>query len=139
MPAPTAPEASRATLTSAEPKVSEPIHLKEGASLRTPRSADDALDKAGLALAGAPPNLWDRCPFPMTAEKKEIGSAVVVARVLVASDGTAEDVEILRDPGHGFADAARECAMKQLYVPARDAEGNTIRGRTRQFVIRYAR
>jgi outer membrane biosynthesis protein TonB len=136
-----APEAaSEATLTSAaEPKASEPIHLKEGNLARLSRNAASTDDLAPSAALGAVPSPWDRCPFPQEADMKDIDSAAVVARVLVAADGTAEDVEILRDPGHGFAEAARECAMKQLYVPARDADGNPIRGRTRRFLIRYAR
>ena len=84
-------------------------------------------------------NPWDRCPFPQEADKKSLDSAVVVARVVVRPDGSAEDVEILRDPGHGFGDAARSCALKQLYVPARDAEGNVVAGKTRPFLIRYMR
>jgi protein TonB len=95
------------------------------------RSEEDA---TGPAL-----NLWDRCPFPQEAEKKDVGAAVVVARVIVREDGSAEDVEILRDPGHGFGDAARACAKKQLYVPARDADGKVVAGKTRPFVIRFMR
>jgi biopolymer transport protein ExbD len=78
---------------------------------------------------------WD-CVFPADASSVEV--AVVVVRVMVQPDGKPESVEVVGDPGRGFADAARVCAMRHTYDPARE-DGKPIRGLTTPFNIRFAK
>jgi protein TonB len=126
------PAYATSTLTSAASTAgvqhtpAESVHLTEGRGL-TPVALESGLD------------VWDRCAYPREAFEKQVDRAEVPLRVHVAADGTPERVEILRDPGAGFADAARDCAMKQLYAPARDGEGNAIAGQTRRIVARFMR
>ena len=55
----------------------------------------------------------------------------------VRPDGMAESVQILSDPGHGFAQVALGCAMRQPFLPALDERGMPIRGNTRPFIVRF--
>jgi protein TonB len=77
--------------------------------------------------------VWD-CEFPLgtTHYHEKVGMIVTVR-----PDGTPDSVEIVSDPGHGFAPAARDCAMRQRFVPARDGDGNPVPGKTRPFNVRY--
>jgi hypothetical protein len=60
--------------------------------------------------------------------------------VTVRPDGTPASVEVLSDAGAGrFARAATRCAMRKRYLPARDANGRPIEGRTLPFTVHYAR
>jgi protein TonB len=79
-----------------------------------------------------PHGAWD-CDFPLG----RAAHARVAIVVTVRPDGTPESVEIVSDPGHGFAPAARECAMRQRFLPARDRDGNPVLGKTRPFTVRY--
>jgi hypothetical protein len=75
---------------------------------------------------------WD-CEYPGPPTK----DAVVRLIATVRPDGTAESVDVLDDPGNGFADVAVQCAMRQPFSPALDEHGQRIRGRTRPFVVRF--
>jgi hypothetical protein len=75
---------------------------------------------------------WD-CEYPGPPTH----DAAVRLIATVRADGTTESVDILSDPGDGFAEAARECAMRQPFSPALDERGQRIRGRTRPFVVRF--
>jgi hypothetical protein len=77
---------------------------------------------------------WD-CEYP--GAPTQGADAVVRLIATVRPDGTAESVDILSDPGNGFAEVARECAMRQPFSPALDERGQRIRGRTRPFVVRF--
>jgi protein TonB len=57
--------------------------------------------------------------------------------VAVRADGLAESVDIVSDPGHGFGAAARECALKQKFEPARNSDGNAVAGTTSAFNVLY--
>jgi protein TonB len=83
---------------------------------------------AGLGSNSA----WD-CDFPFGSPPR----ARVRMVVMVLPDGSPESVEIVSDPGHGFAQAARECAMKQRFQPARDEDGEPTRGATPPFNVLY--
>jgi protein TonB len=80
-----------------------------------------------------------RCDFPPEADVDQIDQAFVVVQVSTRSDGQPERVSVLSDPGHGFARAARVCAMKEHYEPALDREGNPIPGSTKSIRIRFER
>jgi hypothetical protein len=75
---------------------------------------------------------WD-CDFPPGNTSR----ARVRMIVTVRPDGSAESVEIVSDPGHGFGAAARECALKQRFLPASDPDGNPVRGATPAFNVLY--
>jgi protein TonB len=72
------------------------------------------------ALAGA--TEW-RCPFPLEADSAAIDHAVVTLRIDVAVTGEALSARVLDDPGHGFADKARSCALRKRFAPALDRNG----------------
>jgi protein TonB len=59
--------------------------------------------------------------------------------VATRADGSPDHVSILSDPGHGFARAARICAMKEHYDPALDHDGNPVAGQTKSIRIRFER
>jgi protein TonB len=44
----------------------------------------------------------------------------------VGADGHVEHVDVLSDPGFGFGSAARLCAMRTRFEPARASAGEPI-------------
>lgn len=84
----------------------------------------------GLAASLARPVALDQgawaCPWPEEADAQQVDEQTVVVRARVRSDGRAEGVEILSDPGFGFAEAARLCALRTRFEPARDARGRSV-------------
>jgi periplasmic protein TonB len=80
-----------------------------------------------------------KCDFPPEADIDQVDQAFVVVQVATRADGSPERVSILSDPGHGFARAARTCAMKERYDPAFDRDGNAIAGQTKSIRIRFER
>jgi protein TonB len=77
------------------------------------------------ALAGD--HEWT-CPFPPEADSAGIDVAVVALRVEVTAAGGVRSVSIQSDPGHGFGDAARRCALTRRWMPALDRDGNVVDG-----------
>ena len=95
------------------------------------------------SIARAPPSLagskdW-KCDFPPEADVEQIDQAFVIVQVATRADGTPDHVSILSDPGHGFARAARICAMQERYDPAFDHDGNAIAGLTKSIRVRFER
>jgi protein TonB len=82
--------------------------------------------------------VWD-CGFPPEADSSELHYAAVEVAVTVQPDGSAESVDVLVDPGHGFAAVATTCALEQRFIPALDREGRPIRAVTRPFTIGFHR
>lgn len=99
-----------------------------GVSVGTGFEEDDQGRAAHLLPA------WD-CEYPSWAK---VGALVQMV-VTVRPDGTAAAAEITSDPGHGFAGVARECAMRQRFLPARDEHGRPIFGKTGPFNVRFIR
>jgi protein TonB len=85
--------------------------------------------------AGVDPN----CAFPPEVEPIPVDTAVVAMVVDVRADGTPSSVTILSDPGWGFAEAARKCAMTKTYVAALDESGHPVASRTSPFKLRFWR
>jgi protein TonB len=83
-------------------------------------------------------NDWN-CSFPPEADADEINFQRVPIAVTVRADGTPENVRVLGDPGHGFGRAARQCAMRQRFEPARDREGRPVAGTMPNFIVRFTR
>lgn len=76
------------------------------------------------------------CDFPDGAS---VDTAVVQVAVTVGTDGKARRVDVVSDPGQGFGAAARVCAMKQPYRPARDKTGRIVVAKTAPFRVRFTR
>jgi hypothetical protein len=68
----------------------------------------------------------DDFAFPPAADAYAVDEAWVVLGVDVAADGKARSVDVLRDPGYGFGDAARAWALTAKYVPALNADGVAV-------------
>ena len=98
---------------------------------------------AGVAAAGPEPRAnvpagtkWD-CAFPLAAERGGKDEANVLVRVHVESDGRPLSVDVLEDPGGGFGNAAKKCAMDKAYEAPRDSTGKPIRATTFPFYIHF--
>ena len=88
-----------------------------------------------LALAGS--GDWS-CGFPSEADADGIDDAFVEIEITAGADGRAQKVSILKDPGHGFAPHARQCAMRQTYAPELDRDGRAVAA-TKKFRIHFER
>jgi protein TonB len=66
------------------------------------------------------------CPWPAEADAQQVNEQTVVLRASVRADGRAERVDVLSDPGFGFAAAARLCAMATRFEPAHNPEGQPV-------------
>lgn len=80
---------------------------------------------------------WD-CPFPREARRRGIDSAVVTLRVEVEADSRVQSVIVLSDPGDGFAQEARRCALGKRWQAGLDRSGNAAR-RTTVVNVRFQR
>jgi len=74
---------------------------------------------------------WNRCPFPTEADTAQIDDAYVTLQIDIRADGTPAAVRVLSDPGNGFGREARQYALRQVYVAARDHDGTPIAGTTK--------
>lgn len=77
------------------------------------------------ALAGGAE--WS-CPFPSDADSAGIDSALVSLRVALDAAGTVQGVDLRKDPGHGFGQAAERCARTNRWSPALDRQGLPVSG-----------
>jgi protein TonB len=68
---------------------------------------------------------WN-CPWPTEADAEQINEQTVVLQASVRADGRADRVEVFSDPGFGFGAAARLCALRTRFEPARDSAGQPI-------------
>jgi len=68
---------------------------------------------------------WN-CPWPAEADARQVDQETVVIRVAVGTDGRADRVDVLQDPGFGFGPAARQCALATRFGAARDPAGAPI-------------
>ncbi len=93
----------------------------------------------GVAVAASPGGSeWD-CSALYPGDPNAPDAAAVMVQVRTDVRGKPSSVQILRDPGHGFGAAARACALRQTYQPARDADGHDVPGQTRPFLVRFHR
>ena len=102
-----------------------------------------AAEVAGPDLSRAPSLLgstsWEDCDFPPEADVDQIDLAKVTIAVTVAPDGTPQEVRVVKDPGHGFGRAARSCAMRKRFEPARNREGRPVLGTVPPFNVKFER
>jgi periplasmic protein TonB len=115
-----------------------------GTSLGATSAGAGAGDRSASAGAGqsAPVGLasqsWS-CPWPSEAEPLPIDEETVVIRIVVRSDGRAESVAVVSDPGHGFGQAAAACAMRTAFTSARDAGGHPVHATSAPIRVRFTR
>ena len=105
---------------------------------------DAATPGAGVTAAGMghlvalDEDDW-RCPWPAEADADEIDEQSAIVRVEVGADGKVEAVSIVRDPGHGFGQAAARCAEKARFRAALDRGGKAVRAQSPPIRVRFVR
>lgn len=97
--------------------------------------AVDRSQPAGLVLGDD----WSSCPFPAEADAEQQNQAVVRLVIVVGPDGRPSQVNVLSDPGYGFGQAARQCALRKRYTPGKDASGKPVTKSTPPFRVRFQR
>lgn len=80
---------------------------------------------------------WSDCGFPAEAQLDGVEFGVVKLVVTVNPDGRAKSVTILSDPGSGFGNHARQCAMRRTFKPALDKAGQAVVSSTPPFTVRF--
>ncbi len=97
-----------------------------------------AAAKLDLSKRAAPTSGSWSCSrlFPADAT---VNVASVTLVVLVSAEGRATSVQVVSDPGGGFAAAAKTCAMGQTYRPGLDADGRPAATQTAPFAVRFTR
>jgi len=105
----------------------------------------------GTAPAAPPPDIsrpasladgvseWCGCRFEPDADCEQIDFQIVPIVITVAPDGSPRDVKVPKDPGHGFARAAKQCAMKHRYKPALDRAGHPVVSTMPPIHVRFSR
>ena len=93
---------------------------------------------AGFASPGFV-HVWGDCGFPPEADVEQINFARVRVVVTVGPDGRAKSVAIQSDPGHGFGERARRCAIRRTYKPGLDRSGKPVTRTTPPIWIRFER
>jgi periplasmic protein TonB len=106
--------------------VDRAVHRGTAPAARTPSAAGASRAKRARLAGGAS---WD-CPFPEGANAGQVDHAVVTLRVAVGQNGATRSVSVDVDPGNGFGQEARVCALRKQFEPATDPEGNPIEGTT---------
>lgn len=99
-----------------------------------------AAPKKSLARRAMPNGTsWSDCGFPAEADIEQINFANVTVVVTVSPTGAAKAVSVLKDPGYGFGQLAKRCAMRKTYSAALDAAGQPITSTTPPFRIKFTR
>jgi protein TonB len=81
---------------------------------------------------------WN-CPWPAEADAEQVNEQTVVLQARVGADGRADRVDVLSDPGFGFAAAARLCALRTRFEPARDVAGQAIAAQSPPIRVHFFR
>lgn len=80
---------------------------------------------------------WSDCGFPAEAQLDGVEYGIVKLVVTVNPDGRAKSVTILSDPGSGFGNHARQCAMRRTFKPALDKSGQAVVSSTPPFTVKF--
>ncbi len=80
---------------------------------------------------------WDCSSMFPSGANVDTATVVIIARV--KRDGAPESITVVTDPGQGFGNAARACAMRQRYAPAEDRDGRPVVSSTAPFRVRFTR
>ncbi len=81
---------------------------------------------------------WN-CPWPAEADAEQVNEQTVVLQASVRADGRADRVEVFSDPGFGFGAAARLCALRTRFEPARDSAGQPISAQSPSIRVHFFR
>lgn len=114
----------------------QPVHTH---TIDPNAQADRAQGEANLAH---PVSLSARnwsCPWPREANALGIDEQMVVLRVVVTTEGRAESVEVLADPGYGFGQAALACAERARFESATDGTGQAYTATSPPIRVRFTR
>jgi periplasmic protein TonB len=79
------------------------------------------------------------CDWPREALLQDIYEEYVTLVVRVNATGQAASVRIVQDPGLGFGQAARQCALRTQFEPARNAAGFPVEAESPQIRVRFVR
>ncbi len=82
---------------------------------------------------------WGDCGFPAEADVEQIDFMRLSIVVTVGTDGRAQSVTVLKDPGYGFGNQARQCALRKSYSVGLNAEGKAIVTTTPPFIVTFRR
>lgn len=82
---------------------------------------------------------WGDCGFPAEADVEQIDFMRLSVVVTVGTDGRAQSVTILKDPGYGFGNQARQCALRKSYNVGLDANGKPVVTTTPPFIVTFRR
>jgi len=80
---------------------------------------------------------WNDCPFPPEAQLDGVEYARVTLVATVNTDGRAKSIVIVSDPGSGFGNQARQCAMRKTFQVALDKSGQPIVSSTPPFIVTF--
>ncbi len=81
---------------------------------------------------------WD-CPFPAEADVEQVNYARVTLVVVVDSNGRAKSASVLSEPGYGFGQAARRCALSKQYSVGKDRLGRPVTKTTPPIAVVFRR
>jgi periplasmic protein TonB len=161
------PPAAAAAIVAAEPEPNAPLDLT-GATFVTGNAdayAGGVTSAAGtsrtavravapLSVAPRPPpqpsgpDLSSRvrlqeqdwqCPWPREAGGEPIDEQLVILRVVVRPDGSAESAARVHDPGHGFGEAALACALRTRFTPGQGRDGKPVKQESPPIRVRFTR
>lgn len=79
------------------------------------------------------------CPWPAEADDAPIEEAEVVIRALVDAQGRLLRVQVDKDPGLGFAQAAKLCARGVRFSPALGSDGRPAQAWSPRIRVRFLR
>jgi protein TonB len=79
------------------------------------------------------------CPWPHAAGELGVNHATAHAIVDADAEGRPLAVRIVDDPGYGFGEEAKRCALSWRYMPALDRDGRPVRGSTQPFAVQFDR
>jgi len=128
--------------TAVRDRRARPEGVKGGTGRRKPKAvvAQPPEPEEDLSRPAKPTSTnWAGCGFPPEADIEQIDYGRVRLVVTVGPDGRAKSVAIQSDPGHGFGEWARRCAMRRTYQPGLDRWGKPVIRTTPPFWVTFTR
>lgn len=101
-----------------------------------PAAGPKDLSRPASLLSGTD---WQDCGFPPDADQEGVNFGRVTIVVTVRPDGRARSVSVLKDPGYGFAEVARRCALRKAWAPGLNVGGQAIEQTTAPITVKFTR